>query len=62
MCRVVIIDDSLYEEVESFNVILTLPVGGRLGMHYPTTKVSILKDIDDGKPQFDLLFYVFDDI
>ncbi|XP_043995934.1 FRAS1-related extracellular matrix protein 2-like [Gambusia affinis] len=47
MCRVVIIDDSLYEEVESFNVILTLPVGGRLGMHYPTTKVSILKDIDD---------------
>lgn len=48
-CRVVIIDDSLYEGEENFNVTLSLPVGGRLGMHYPTTKVNILEDADDGK-------------
>lgn len=48
-CRVVIIDDSLYEGEENFNVTLSLPVGGRLGMHYPTTKVNILEDMDDGK-------------
>eukprot|EP00064_Thunnus_orientalis_P001377 superscaffoldBa00000093_g1380 len=46
-CRVVIIDDSLYEGEENFNVTLSLPVGGRLGMHYPTTKVNILEDMDD---------------
>lgn len=50
LCRVVIIDDSLYEREESFNVTLSLPVGGRVGMHYPTTKVNILEDPDDGKP------------
>ncbi|XP_044079027.1 FRAS1-related extracellular matrix protein 2-like [Siniperca chuatsi] len=46
-CRLVIIDDSLYEGEESFNVTLSLPVGGRLGMHYHTTKVNILEDMDD---------------
>ncbi|XP_067348338.1 FRAS1-related extracellular matrix protein 2a isoform X1 [Channa argus] len=46
-CRVVIIDDSLHEGDESFNVTLSLPVGGRLGMHFPTTKVNILEDMDD---------------
>ncbi|XP_020845600.1 FRAS1-related extracellular matrix protein 3 [Phascolarctos cinereus] len=46
-CRVLIIDDSLYEEEETFNVTLSMPMGGQVGNRYPSTKVVILKDADD---------------
>uniref|UniRef100_A0A6Q2XCM4 Calx-beta domain-containing protein n=1 Tax=Esox lucius TaxID=8010 RepID=A0A6Q2XCM4_ESOLU len=47
MCRVVIIDDSLYEEEESFDVTLSMPMGGRLGREYSSTRVTITPDLDD---------------
>ncbi|XP_076002015.1 FRAS1-related extracellular matrix protein 2b [Genypterus blacodes] len=46
-CRVVIIDDSLYEDEETFNVTLSVPMGGRLASHFPTARIIILPDMDD---------------
>lgn len=56
-CRVVIIDDSLYEEAETFNVTLSMPMGGRLGTEFPSAQIVILPDKDDGKKLLNLLMY-----
>lgn len=51
-CRVVIIDDSLYEDEESFNVTLSVPMGGRLGSEFPAARITIIPDMEDGKIHF----------
>lgn len=48
-CRIVIIDDSLYEEAETFDVLLSMPMGGRIGAEFPSTRITIVPDKDDGK-------------
>ncbi|XP_029458608.1 FRAS1-related extracellular matrix protein 2 [Rhinatrema bivittatum] len=60
MCRVIIIDDSLYEEPETFNVTLSMPMGGRIGSAFPSSQIIIVPDADD-EPAFyfgDVEYYV----
>lgn len=49
VCRIVVIDDSLYEEEETFHVLLSMPMGGRIGSEFPGACVTIIPDKDDGK-------------
>ena len=56
-CRVVIIDDSLYEDNETFNVTLTSPMGGRLG-NFSSSEIVISADVNDGKSHDKLKIWV----
>ena len=47
-CSVTLIDDSLYEQEEEFMVILSVPIGGRLGA-VNQTLIVIKQDERDGK-------------
>uniref|UniRef100_A0A2K5NFU3 FRAS1 related extracellular matrix 2 n=1 Tax=Cercocebus atys TaxID=9531 RepID=A0A2K5NFU3_CERAT len=47
LCRIVVIDDSLYEEEETFHVLLSMPMGGRIGSQFPGAQVTIVPDKDD---------------
>ncbi|KAL4838328.1 hypothetical protein H8958_009124 [Nasalis larvatus] len=47
LCRIVVIDDSLYEEEETFHVLLSMPMGGRIGSEFPGAQVTIIPDKDD---------------
>uniref|UniRef100_A0A452VIT9 FRAS1-related extracellular matrix protein 2 n=1 Tax=Ursus maritimus TaxID=29073 RepID=A0A452VIT9_URSMA len=47
MCRIIVIDDSLYEEEETFHVLLSMPMGGRIGSEFPGAQVKIVPDKDD---------------
>lgn len=49
LCRIVVIDDSLYEEEETFHVLLSMPMGGRIGSEFPGAQVTIVPDKDDGE-------------
>nr|CAB3247089.1 FRAS1-related extracellular matrix protein 2 [Phallusia mammillata] len=55
-CRIVVIDDSLYEPDENFHVKLTTPMGGRLG-NFSSSEIVVLADEDD-----EPLFYFDNDL
>ncbi|XP_003799755.1 FRAS1-related extracellular matrix protein 2 [Otolemur garnettii] len=46
-CRIVVIDDSLHEDKETFHVLLSMPTGGRIGAQFPGAQVTIVPDKDD---------------
>ena len=48
-CGVKIIDDSLYEGEESFQVNLSPLYGGRVNKIFSKTSITITEDINDGK-------------
>ena len=56
-CPVTIIDDSLYEENESFKVVLHPYLDAAVGPNYASTEIIILADGKDGK-MFLVLIYV----
>uniref|UniRef100_A0A8C4R605 Calx-beta domain-containing protein n=1 Tax=Eptatretus burgeri TaxID=7764 RepID=A0A8C4R605_EPTBU len=51
MCWVMIIDDSLYEGEERFNVTLSAPMGGKISGKFPSASIVILPDPKD-EPAF----------